>query len=410
MFVHHDISLPDFPICLAWMDCPPFRADGGQETVGSYVAVGAFNPAIEIWNLDVLDPLEPSAVLGGIDPGSSKPKKGGKKLKESFLPGSHEDAVMGLSWNRNFRQALASGSADKTAKIWDVTTQQCSHTFRHHADKVQSVLWHPTEGWLLASGSFDKTVTLMDCRAGSVSAKYSIGADIESLAWDPHCSYHLYCATEDGMVTCFDSRFAQMAAFKFQAHGSTVSSLSFCPSVPGLLATASIDKTVRVWDVHPLHKVAHSTVPSTMSLESYAMQHPSEVAYKSMAVGKLFSLQFHGEDAFVLATGGDKGMVAVWESDENEIIKKHFGSRAECERTENTDEDGRRADASSLGRGPLVIGSLSATSSEITKPAAVGGSTGTGSGGTDDSWMDEPCKPVHHNNKIGTKKKNKNKK
>jgi hypothetical protein len=29
------------------------------------VAVGTFRPGIEIWDLDVLDPLEPSAVLGG---------------------------------------------------------------------------------------------------------------------------------------------------------------------------------------------------------------------------------------------------------------------------------------------------------------------------------------------------------
>lgn len=28
------------------------------------------------------------------------------------------------------------GSADKTVKIWDVTTQTCSHTFTHHTDKV----------------------------------------------------------------------------------------------------------------------------------------------------------------------------------------------------------------------------------------------------------------------------------
>jgi periodic tryptophan protein 1 len=144
MFTHHDISLPDFPLCLAWLDCPPFRNDpntAGQEVVGNYIAVGSFQPAIEIWNLDVLDPLEPSAVLGGLDPGAAKPKmKSGKKAtKETYLAGSHTDAVMGLSWNRNFRQAIASASADKTVKIWDVTTQQCSHTFTHHTDKVT---WH----------------------------------------------------------------------------------------------------------------------------------------------------------------------------------------------------------------------------------------------------------------------------
>jgi periodic tryptophan protein 1 len=99
IFVHHDISLPEFPLCLAWTDCPPFQADGGQIAVGNYIAVGTFNPAIEIWNLDVLDPLEPSAVLGGvIDEKKHSKKKGKKGMQEELRIGSHEDAVMGLSW------------------------------------------------------------------------------------------------------------------------------------------------------------------------------------------------------------------------------------------------------------------------------------------------------------------------
>lgn len=145
LFVHHDINLPELPLCLAWLDCPPFRDPNGTQTsIGNYIAVGSFDPAIEIWNLDVLDPLEPSAVLGGkstswedLNQKKKKSDKGSKqKLKQAYKLGSHEDAVMSLSWNRVYRQALASGSADSAVKIWDITTQTCSHTFTHHTDKV----------------------------------------------------------------------------------------------------------------------------------------------------------------------------------------------------------------------------------------------------------------------------------
>lgn len=44
-----DITLPDFPLSLAWMDCPPFLAGQQQQAVGNYMAVGTFLPAIEIW-------------------------------------------------------------------------------------------------------------------------------------------------------------------------------------------------------------------------------------------------------------------------------------------------------------------------------------------------------------------------
>lgn len=136
LYVHHDILLPEMPLCLAWLDCPPYTtAAGGQTSIGNYIAVGTFNPGIEIWNLDVLDPLEPTATLGG-ETTSTVMKKGKRKQQKQYIEGSHQGAVMCLSWNSTYRQALASGSADHVVKIWDVTTQQCSHTFTHHTDKV----------------------------------------------------------------------------------------------------------------------------------------------------------------------------------------------------------------------------------------------------------------------------------
>jgi hypothetical protein len=60
-------------------------------TLGNVVAVGTFEPEIEIWDLDVLEILQPLITLGGRD-------EQGK-----FKPGSHHQAVMSLSWNRHAR-------------------------------------------------------------------------------------------------------------------------------------------------------------------------------------------------------------------------------------------------------------------------------------------------------------------
>ena len=61
MYVHHDVPLPSFPLCLAHGDIGP------TGNAGNFCAVGTFSPGIEIWNLDVLNALEPSCVLGGED-------------------------------------------------------------------------------------------------------------------------------------------------------------------------------------------------------------------------------------------------------------------------------------------------------------------------------------------------------
>lgn len=218
--MHHDIPLPAFPLCLAHGDISP------TGSAGNYCAVGTFGPGIEIWNLDVLNALEPSCVLGGDDTSmadtimrhnmmntanKSKTKlhiPAGPKLKR----GSHTDAVMALSWNKVHRQVIASGSADCTVKLWDVTQPDSNAgTFSHHKDKVQSVLWHPQEGTLLATGSYDRTVALVDARGGGGSPQDSvkrvkIPADCEALAWDPFNPQVLTAASEDGTISSWDVR------------------------------------------------------------------------------------------------------------------------------------------------------------------------------------------------------------
>ena len=97
-----------FPLSLAWLDCPPGTAAG--EARGNFVAVGTMLPAIELWDLDVLDASEPVMVLGGEDAqataaaatASKRPgAKPGKKTSRApvLRPGSHTDAVLGVAWN-----------------------------------------------------------------------------------------------------------------------------------------------------------------------------------------------------------------------------------------------------------------------------------------------------------------------
>ena len=87
LYVHHDVLLPSPPMTLEWLNYDP-----GEGQRGNLVAVGSMSPIIDVWDVDVIDSVEPAFSLG---------QKGSKKRKTKRI--GHKDAVLALSWNQNVR-------------------------------------------------------------------------------------------------------------------------------------------------------------------------------------------------------------------------------------------------------------------------------------------------------------------
>ena len=322
LYVHHDIMLPAVPLCVEWLNYP-VGPQSSERTTGNFAAIGTMGPEIEIWDLDTVDSMYPNAILGQapstedavVDETTKKSKK--KKKKPKANDEHHIDAVLALAANRQHRNLLASASADKTVKLWDLSTGKCAKSYNMHSDKVCALDWHPTESTKLLSGSYDRTVVATDMRAPDAEApRWIVSADVERVRWDLHDPNFFYVTTEAGTVQCFDSRQPpkshdkpSKAVWTLQAHDNPVSAFDINPIVPGFLVTGSEDKRVKLWNVQD--------------------GKPSMVISRNVDVGRVFSAHFapDPEVAFRLSVAGSKGQVQVWDTSTNANVRSVFGGR-----------------------------------------------------------------------------------
>lgn len=289
LYVHHDIVLESFPLCLEWLSFD--AALDGQS--GNYVALGTMEPNIEIWDLDVVDTLEPAFVLEG--------KKKKKKKKEKVSNSGHTDAVLGLSWNKNVKNVIASGSADETVCLWDMSTCKCVHRLTHHKDKVQCVSWHPYEAQSLLTGSFDKYVSVVDCRSPEAGKKWLLPSDCEQTLWDHLSPFNFFASTDGGVVSYYDVR-ADAPVFTLNAHDDSVV-LALSSEIKGCLVTASADNFLKVWDVS---------------------EKPTCVLSRDMKMGRIHFVSGCPDAPFLFAVGGEKDGLRMLDLMETTAGKEHF--------------------------------------------------------------------------------------
>eukprot|EP00977_Amphora_coffeiformis_P003162 scaffold586_cov155-Amphora_coffeaeformis.AAC.23 len=222
----------------------------------------------------------------------------------------HNGPIFSLKWNKRGNYLL-SGSYDKTTIVWDVSgsTGFVEQQFTDHEAPALDVDWK--DNTTFASCSTDKTVHI--CRVGSAAPLkvYSGHQDeVNGVKWDPSGKLLASCSDDCTAKVWEVESNRSTPLYDFKSHQQEIYTVKWSPTGPGsnfpekkaILATASFDGSVRLWDV------------SDGSCFRIFNRHQDSV----------YSVAFSPSGDF-LASGSLAGQMYIWNIEEGRPIKSYKG-------------------------------------------------------------------------------------
>jgi len=153
----------------------------------------------------------------------------------AFAPPAAYPAIRtlaGIAATERSKQAgayVATGSRDKTIKLWDTASGGMLRSLAGHDNWVRALVFHPS-GKFLLSASDDKSIRVWDLASGRcIKTVEAHGHFVQCMAWGR--------ATSGGVPTGEGS--------ESKANGSTKPAEA--PKLINVVATGSIDQTIKVW-------------------------------------------------------------------------------------------------------------------------------------------------------------------
>uniref|UniRef100_A0A7N0SYU1 Uncharacterized protein n=1 Tax=Kalanchoe fedtschenkoi TaxID=63787 RepID=A0A7N0SYU1_KALFE len=275
------------PVSVAVLKHVQLRTHEGNKDVttldwngdGTLLATGAYDGQARIWNTN-------------------------GELKSIF--GRHKGPIFTLKWNKK-GDYLLTGSCDRTAIVWDVKTEEIKQQFDLHTGAILDVDWRNNGSFATCSDNMIYVCKIGESRPVKTFSGHQ--SEVNCVKWDP---------TGSILASCSDDITAKIWSMKhdkyihdLREHAKAIYTIRWSPTGPGtnnpnqqlLLASASFDATVKLWDVE-LGK-------TLCSLNGHK--------------GPVYSVSF-SPNSELLATGSMDKTLHIWSLKDRKIIKTYTGT------------------------------------------------------------------------------------
>ncbi|WP_204102514.1 MULTISPECIES: WD40 repeat domain-containing protein [Spirulina sp. CCY15215] len=200
----------------------------------------------------------------------------------------HSAPVVAIAFSPHGK-TLASGSYDKTIKLWDLGSQKVLRMLQGHWDWVNAIAYS-LDGTTLVSSSHDGTIKFWNVKEGEKIGNIAPGGKIYAIAYNRDGTI-LASGGSDRHIRFWNSDRQEIRNINVL---SQVYSLAFSPDGK-ILVSGTSHRRITLWDVETGQKLA---------LFDGRCDRVNIVAF--------------GDRGEILASGGDDGIVKVWQRIEEE--------------------------------------------------------------------------------------------